>query len=73
MIKLKHVFVLLILVVLQACGTQKSTTDTASETSETEKSDSLSVSKSKTAEEAGITINSQAKKKSLVTPEKKKK
>lgn len=73
MMKLKHASYLLILVVLQACASSKSSSETTAKTSTETQSDSLVVKKSKTPEEAGIKVNGAVKTKSIVTPEKKKK
>lgn len=73
MMKLKYASYLLIFVVLQACASSKSTSETTAKTSTETQSDSLTVNRSQTPEEAGIKVNGQVKTKSLVAPEKKKK
>lgn len=71
MIKIKHASFLLVLVLMQACASSQSSAETTAETSG--QTDSLAINRSQTPEKVGITVNSQVKTKSIVTPVKKKK
>jgi ABC-type enterochelin transport system substrate-binding protein len=73
MIKIKHFFILTALVFLQACASSQSTASTETSSETTAESDSLTVKKSKTGEEAGIKMNGEVRTESIVTPKKKKK